>query len=211
MEWLYRRDWLEQIVSSQSFDFVVSPLIVLGLSSWLVTDFLGMRRAIKRSEPLRVWCLRKSVYLRDPQYFLFALRREFPGIILSGIVGLIILLLVSAGALAEDGGHWVPDAAIVSRIEHYAKSHMPIRNESDKTGPIGSYARYYTGITLHGRKTVYGEYISRELNESGYPVGVHIVAWNKMPVISDGGCYLIDLWFDVSSGRVTAFVCHGIA
>ena len=123
----------------------------------------------------------------------------------------VALMCLCITARSDDVGHWIPDSTTVASIERYSKTHMPVRNESDKAGPIGSYARYYTGITLNGRKTVFGEYVSAELREAAYPVGVHIVSWDKMPGITDGGCYLIDLWFDVRSGRVIAITCHGIA
>jgi hypothetical protein len=88
---------------------------------------------------------------------------------------------------------------------------MPVRNGLDRAGPIDSYARYYTGVTLRGRKTVFGEYVSKALNEPAYAVGVHIVSWDKVPGITDGGCALIDLWFDIQSSRVIAIACYGVA
>ncbi len=96
MDWLSRRDWLERLFSNQFFDYVLAPLIVLALSTWLVSDFIRTRRAVKRGEPLRVWYLRYPVYPGDPMYSLLALKREYPAIMLFGFLGLLVLIFGGA-------------------------------------------------------------------------------------------------------------------
>lgn len=95
MEWLYRRNWLEKLMESQTFDYVVAPLLVLLLSIWLISDFVKTRRAVNRGEPLRVWYLRDPVYPDDLLYGYFAFQREYPAILLFVFVGLIFLGLAA--------------------------------------------------------------------------------------------------------------------
>jgi hypothetical protein len=123
------------------------------------------------------------------------------------IISALIASALCLSGRANGDDHWIPDAATVALVESYAKTHMPVRDSSDKAKPLASYARYYTGMTLKGRKIVFGEYVAF----SGHSVGVHIVPWDKMPGISDGGCGVVDLWYDVALARMVQIECHGVA
>jgi hypothetical protein len=98
-------EWLNGLLDNRQFDLVGAPIVALALGSWLTYEFIRTRRAVKRGEPLHVWYLRHPVYPDDPFYSYFAFQREYPAIILFGIVGLIVL---GMGGLIIWATFWPP-------------------------------------------------------------------------------------------------------
>jgi hypothetical protein len=119
-----------------------------------------------------------------------------------------LLWAVSAQTYSQSEGHWLPDSKTVDRIEQ-AISHMPLRKTGEWTATsTGSYGRYYTGVTLNGRKVVYGVFLS--MDPTRYPPGIHIVPFEAQPHMTGGGCTQLNVWYDVSEERVTEFHCYGL-
>ena len=84
-------EWLKRLLDNRQFALIGAPIIALAVGGWLTYELVRTRRAVKRGEPLRVWYLRYPVYPGDPSYSYLAFQREYPAIILFGIIGLIVL------------------------------------------------------------------------------------------------------------------------
>jgi hypothetical protein len=119
-----------------------------------------------------------------------------------------VLSVASTQACSQSGGHWLPDSKTVDRIEQ-AIGHMSLRKTGNWTETsTDSYGRYYTGVTLNGRKVVYGVFLSTD--PTRYPPGIHIVPFEGQPHMTGGGCRQLNVWYDVSEERVTEFHCYGL-
>lgn len=91
-----------------------------------------------------------------------------------------------------------PRAADVVVLERLVR--LP-RGASD----LRDYARYYTSDVAGGRTTLIGSYL---LNAPDAP-GRYM---RPAPVeVSDGGCAVVTIHFDVASRRVTEVYCNGVA
>jgi len=83
--------WLDQISSNPIFGFIIAPLLVVGLSGWLIVDFFRTRRSDRSGEPLNVWYLRDPIYPDNPLYRYFVWQREMPAITLLLFLFMIVL------------------------------------------------------------------------------------------------------------------------
>ncbi len=120
-----------------------------------------------------------------------------------------ILAVVSLPALAipNSGEVWLPSMAEVQHVE--SKVTMP-----DGAQAMSAYVRYYAGITVDGRKVIYGVYLAtgvvRDMKQDPRP-GIRIVTAREVPEIDDGGCSQVNVEFDVASDTVTRVRCNGQA
>lgn len=118
-----------------------------------------------------------------------------------------LLFVSSAGAALPAGrdvagpplpGGWLPDRAIVDRIE------QKVRLPAGRT--ISSYARFYTSASKGGHNVVLAFY---SLSGVFGPTGtVHIVPPGEMPRAADGGCDFVNLAFDVTTDQFTDVHCN---
>ena len=79
-----------------------------------------------------------------------------------------------------------------------------------KTTPLAKYRRYYTGVVIHGRHMISGEYVlsfSADQKPGVYPVGRE----QDFPGISDGGCSVVHLLYDIATKRIAYIGCNGYA
>lgn len=116
---------------------------------------------------------------------------------------------VSSPALAipNSGEAWLPSMAEVQHVE--SKVTMP-----DGAQAMSAYVRYYAGITVEGRKVIYGVYLAtgvvRDMKQDPR-AGIRIVTAREVPEIEDGGCSQVTVEFDVTSDSVTRIRCNGLA
>ena len=119
-----------------------------------------------------------------------------------------LVVAMSAPAYPQERGYWLPDRAVVANIEHDI-AQLPLRTKGSwRAAALETYARYYTGITLEGRKVVYGVFLS--MDPQSYPPSVHIVQWSDQPEMTGGGCTQLNLWYDVGTAKITEFHCYGL-
>lgn len=120
-----------------------------------------------------------------------------------------VLAVISLPALAipTSGEVWLPSLAEVQHVE--SKVTMP-----EGAQPMSAYVRYYAGITVDGKKTIYGVYLAtgvvRDMKQDPRP-GIRIVTAREVPEIDDGGCSQVTVEFDVASDSVTRIRCNGQA
>jgi hypothetical protein len=116
------------------------------------------------------------------------------------------LLLGAMLPAAAAGGNWTPDAQTIKRLE--AAIHVP-GGPGSRDLPVATYARYYAGVTLAGRRTIVGELVLPAI--MGQKAGVHIGSEDDFPGIFDGGCDVVYLTYDVQRARIVSIMCNGIA
>ena len=75
--------------------------------------------------------------------------------------------------------------------------------------PIQSYDRFYTIENKNGREMVSGIFLG--FPEQHAAPAVHIVEPMNMPRVSDGGCYVVHLLYDVQAKRIVMLFCNGVA
>src|SRR5471032_79553 len=74
--------------------------------------------------------------------------------------------------------------------------------------PLAQYQRYYTGIVVHGRRMISGEFVVFGGQKPGiFPVGRE----EDFPGIMDGGCGVVHLLYDIAAKRITEIGCNGVA
>ncbi len=66
--------------------------------------------------------------------------------------------------------------------------------------PISDYTRYYEAGYDRGQRIVFGVLTRRGDQQ------IHI---GHDPIVSDGGCSVIDLTYDIACDRITMIRCHG--
>ncbi len=108
-----------------------------------------------------------------------------------------------AGRAQTAGPPWEPDEATVKSIE--ATLTLPSRAPW-KSGPLDSYARYYSGMTLSGRRIIYGDLLRGEIAEE--KPGIYL---REPPhVRTGGGCDHIQLWYDTEAHHIVQIQCYGL-
>jgi hypothetical protein len=112
----------------------------------------------------------------------------------------ITLLLLTAGATPEARRQ----DAIMDRIERAVR--LP-----DGAEPLAAYARYY-GIS-GGR--VEAIYVLPSIGLSQGALAAGRRRWvgdvRQLPGISDGGCAVVEVRFDLTAGRIERVACNGVA
>jgi hypothetical protein len=103
---------------------------------------------------------------------------------------------------------WAPHLKTVTALEATVKvpggyGHPPI--------PLKEYQRYYAGVTISDRRMIRGEFLLSDAFDSSKGPGVYIVAEDGLPVVSDGGCSVVNLLYDLKTARIVSINCNGIA
>jgi hypothetical protein len=108
----------------------------------------------------------------------------------------------------QSEGDWLPDSEAVDRVEHAVRQ-MPTPTTGNLVAAsLDNYGRYYTGLTLNGRKVIYGAFLADLIR---YPPGIHILPVKSWPLsTTGGGCGQLNVWYDVVDERVTEFHCAGL-
>ncbi len=112
------------------------------------------------------------------------------------------LATIAAQAAPTDTPFWTPDQATILRVEKMVS--MPPRTE-----PLQSYSRYYAGITVKGRSVIHGRMVTRRVVDK--PADIYIVPENQFPGVRDGGCSVINFFYDLAEDSLTSLECNGDA
>jgi len=123
------------------------------------------------------------------------------------------LCLIATIACAEQGDapFWTPSQADVAHVEAIVQlpDEMPVLHlgKSVRMPPkeIKSYSRFYAGITVKGRRTIHGIYLHHAGDQ---PPGIYIVGEKQIPAIADGGCNVIEFFYDVTADKMTSILCN---
>jgi hypothetical protein len=117
--------------------------------------------------------------------------------------GAIVAVFLVQPLCAADAG-WSPTQADIMRLENGLKLPMA----PSPSGPLKDYARYYAGIVQNGHRMIRGELVAFDAAQRGH---VHITTEDKFPVIMDGGCGVVNLLYDVETGKTVSIGCNGLA
>jgi hypothetical protein len=123
-----------------------------------------------------------------------------------------ILLLMFLIAIAGCAQNWTPDAATISKLESGIKpSDIPLQYLPGHRPVIAEYARYYFGYTANNHRMIRGELII-PFGSKMKPAGTYVVRSEKeFPMISDGGCAVMHMVYDVEAGHIMSLRCNGLA
>ena len=84
--------------------------------------------------------------------------------------------------------------------------HIPFVHSMDSPRPLEAYRRYYSGVLVHNRRMIRGEFL-----RGGKP-GIYVVGQvRSLPLIYDGGCGVVNVLYDIALKRVVAISCNGYA
>ncbi len=121
------------------------------------------------------------------------------------------ILLSTAACSDGDTAVWTPSEAAVLHVEAIVQlpDELPVLHlgRSVRIPPdnLQSYSRSYAGITVKGRRTIHGIYLHNISRSAG---GIHIVGEKEIPHVNDGGCNVIELFYDVSADKITSILCN---
>ena len=133
----------------------------------------------------------------------------------------LLSIWMATGALLFSGssdaaGIWAPDVRMIAALEPQIRTPA---NAPEAIGPIDSYARFYIGVTIKGRRMIRGELVqvARECSEPKHDVGLlceyraglHVN--EDLPSILDGGCAIVNLLYDPTANRIVWLHCNGVA
>ena len=115
-------------------------------------------------------------------------------------------ILTAAVAQADPGDtpFWMPDMASVTKIEQTVIMPKGVQK------PLEAYGRYYAGITKNGRRMIRGEFVMPQMNDK-FPRIYLTQNEDDLPAIEDGGCGVINLYYDIEMQKITAIACNGEA
>jgi hypothetical protein len=101
---------------------------------------------------------------------------------------------------AADETDWTPDAALIAKLEAGLKVSM-LPGIVLSTEQLRRYDRYYTGVTVNGRKQISGRLIVPPNHETNPQTGVHITDNKYMPRLRGGGCSNITVTYYVDQDK----------
>lgn len=119
--------------------------------------------------------------------------------------GLIVAVLAFGGAAA----HSAPVAPLfatstltVAQIESIESGlKMPFRGR-----PLSDYERFYTVDDSSGKPVLVGVFVA-----SHDKAGIKIVERNRLPIIADGGCSVVNVRYALDEKRMISIQCNGVA
>jgi hypothetical protein len=123
---------------------------------------------------------------------------------------------MSSAAAADESGlpHWTPGKAAIAKLD------FAFRNAGLWKGSppdAGKYNRYYAGVTIKGRRMVRAEFTvfpeaKKVDGKTEYDTNpTHVVPLDQFPMISDGGCSVVNMLYDVDADRMASIACNGVA
>lgn len=105
--------------------------------------------------------------------------------------------------------HWTPSEAEIAKLEAGVKLEALPRWDA-RLPSLSGYARYYAGSTVKGDRVIFGELVTPL--GSAYKPGIHIVGDKRtFPMISDGGCAVINLVYSLRQQKILSIGCNGFA
>ena len=121
-----------------------------------------------------------------------------------------LILMASATTTLAATPNWTPDPATISKLESSIKSADIPWNYGGQHA-ISEYARYYAASMAGDHRIIQGEWII-PLGAKMKSAGVYIFGSRKeFPTVSDGGCAIINLVYDIETARIVSLRCNGLA
>lgn len=106
--------------------------------------------------------------------------------------------------------NWTPTGTQIADLESNIKLDQLAWWKISKLPSLSGYERFYAAGTLKGEKVILGELVLAD--SSKRPPGIHVVSNAKeFPMISDGGCAIINLVYSVGRKTITSIGCNGRA
>ena len=123
------------------------------------------------------------------------------------VVGLVVGFAgIIAMAYAQS---WTPGDADIAKLEAGVKL-ATLPRWDVRLPSLSGYARYYAGSTMNGEQVIVGELVTPL--GSAYKPGIHIVGNRRtFPMISDGGCAVVNLVYSVRQQKIVSIGCNGFA
>lgn len=115
-------------------------------------------------------------------------------------------LSLSSGAVAHPTAHdaWQPTPAMVRDLE--LKVRLPATAE-----PLSTYARYYTGESISGRRVLKGYYLAGGVGNGRGLAKPGIYLRPSEVLVDDGGCDVITVFYDPQTKTIAGVYCNGFA
>lgn len=101
-------------------------------------------------------------------------------------------------APAGSTARWAPSAASLENLE--SRLRLPAGASA-----FGKYTRYYAADPKHGAHAIHGVLVT---HGDG---GLHVVPDSRLPVIFDGGCNVINVYYDMDNALSLEVRCNGQA
>ena len=139
------------------------------------------------------------------------------GAVLAGLLfafapALYVFAPIPARAATNDTDTWTPNADMLSELDAEA---VQLRL-AGINAPLETYQRYYRGTMRNGRLFVEGYFGafrtegSTRPDDDDIPPQVHLVT-SATPSVSNAGCQVVFLLYDVSTETFTSIQCQGAA
>ena len=109
----------------------------------------------------------------------------------------LLTVVLSAAAPVPKPTAWQPRPADIAALERGLTMPAGAR-------PLASFRRHYAGVIVDGRRIIRGTFI-------GGKAGIVVVtSVADLPVICDGGCGIVSVWYDLATATSKA-QCNGLA
>jgi hypothetical protein len=127
-------------------------------------------------------------------------------------IGMVQLILAAAVTTALGATpSWTPDTETISKLESNIKPGDIPKLGSGHRPIVTEYARYYAPYMAGDHRMIRGELVIPIGSKMKLP-GVYVVDSEKdFPHISDGGCAIVHVVYDVETARVVSLKCNGYA
>ena len=114
------------------------------------------------------------------------------------------VLIVSARAQTAppEEPYWTPDIATIQKLEASLK--ISGNYPESATYELAQYNRFYSGVTIQGRREVRGVLLVPPNREDHPAVGVHITDAQYLPRLEGGGCAYVRVRYWVDTGTSSA-------
>ena len=130
-----------------------------------------------------------------------------------------LITLAGSAAVAEDSGlpHWRPSKKVIAKLDFAFRNSPKWHGAPPK---FDDYYRYYAGVTIKGRRMIRAEFtdipnstriVKNEIEFYQDGSAVQVVSVDKFPSISDGGCGVVNVLYDVTIDRMVWLRCNGLA
>jgi len=122
-----------------------------------------------------------------------------------------ILLIVGGIAARAWAQNWTPSADEIAKLEASIRPGLIPKWGDGHSPSVSEYVRYYTGSTADGGdKVIRAEFVA-PFRPAQTP-GIHIVSSKReFPIISDGGCGIVNLVYSIKEQRIISMRCNGVA
>jgi len=105
--------------------------------------------------------------------------------------------------------YWVPSAEQVRAMEERLPSFLLREKQDELSGKVALYYRQYIGITINGRRLIYGNFIHNTAWKESLEDGVDY--HRHMMMVDDGGAWFFQVEYDVETEAFVELGINGVA